>query len=106
MMISKEKALPAKHIPQRSCVACRMVRPKREMVRLVSIAGGSVEVDNTGKKPGRGAYLCCRKECWDTGIRSGRLEHALKRHIVQEERNRLMKYAEATLYADSREGAE
>src|SRR5439155_18913344 len=47
-----------KHIPERSCVACDTVRPKRHLVRLVRTADGRVEVDPTWRKSGRGAYLC------------------------------------------------
>jgi predicted RNA-binding protein YlxR (DUF448 family) len=104
-MSPKEKSVPGRHIPQRSCVACREVRPKRELVRLVCVTGGGVQVDDTGKKAGRGAYLCRRRECWDTGIRGGRLEHALKTSIVREEYNQLMKYAEEMWSAGSQEGA-
>ena len=43
---------PAKHIPQRTCVACGGVRPKRELVRLVRVSGGGVEVDPAGRKAG------------------------------------------------------
>ncbi len=67
-----------KHIPQRTCIACRTVRPKRELVRIVRTATNHVEADATGKKAGRGAYLCRQRECWETILDSrGRLEHAL-----------------------------
>ena len=49
-------------------MACRKVRAKRELVRLVRIADGSVEVDTSGKKTGRGAYLCQARECWEAGL--------------------------------------
>jgi len=68
----------AKHIPQRTCIACRSVRPKRELVRIVRTATNHVEADATGKKAGRGAYLCRQRECWEVTLNSrGRLEHAL-----------------------------
>ena len=47
-----------KRIPQRTCVGCRDVGDKRQLVRLVRTPGGTVEIDDTGKRPGRGAYLC------------------------------------------------
>ncbi|HCF99723.1 MAG TPA: DUF448 domain-containing protein, partial [Chloroflexi bacterium] len=50
--------MPPKHIPERSCVACRESKPKRELVRVVRISDQLIEVDLTGKKNGRGAYLC------------------------------------------------
>ena len=83
-----------KHIPQRTCIACRRVRPKRELIRLVRISDGNVEVDTSGKKAGRGAYLCRARECWETGLKSNRLEHTLRTSITQENRERLVRYGD------------
>ncbi len=79
-----------KHIPQRTCMACRKVRAKRELVRLVRIADGIVEVDTSGKKAGRGAYLCPAQECWEVGLKGGRLEHALRTTLPQDNREELI----------------
>ena len=79
-----------KHIPERTCVACRQVRAKRELMRLVRLADGSVEVDISGKKRGRGAYLCPREECWQSGVGGGRLEYALKTALTREGKERLI----------------
>ena len=69
----------SKHIPQRTCIACHTVRSKRELVRIVRTTENHVEADATGKKAGRGAYLCRARECWDQVLSSrGNLEHALK----------------------------
>src|SRR5512142_1932693 len=69
----------AKHIPQRTCIACRTIRGKRDLVRIVHTEANRVEADATGKKAGRGAYLCRQRECWDQVLSSrGHLEHALK----------------------------
>lgn len=84
--------LATRRIPQRTCVACRKVRDKRELVRLVRISDGSVEVDTSGKKPGRGAYLCQTRECWETGLKTGRLEHTLRTSISQDNRERLVSH--------------
>jgi predicted RNA-binding protein YlxR (DUF448 family) len=65
-----------KHIPQRTCVGCRQVLPKRSLVRLVRSSQG-VQVDATGKLAGRGAYLHDRHSCWEKGLK-GALAHALK----------------------------
>ncbi len=67
-----------KHIPQRTCIGCREVEAKRELMRIVRTPAGRVVVDPTGKQAGRGAYLHKERECWETvlGVR-GRLEHAL-----------------------------
>ena len=67
-----------KHIPQRTCIACRTVRGKRELVRVVRTTENRIEIDPTGKKSGRGAYLCRTRECWETALNTRRLEQALK----------------------------
>ncbi len=76
--------------PQRTCVSCREVAEKRGLVRLVRTPDGVVEVDTTGRKAGRGAYLCSKVECWDAGINGGRLEHSLKVTMTRERREQLM----------------
>ena len=68
-----------KHIPQRTCIACRAVRGKKELLRVVRTVENRVEADPTGKKAGRGAYLCRARECWEIVVSApGRLENALK----------------------------
>jgi predicted RNA-binding protein YlxR (DUF448 family) len=79
-----------KHVPQRTCIACREVKNKQELVRLVRVADGSVEIDINGKKAGRGAYLCLTEECWAKGFKEGRLGYALKANISPENRDRLI----------------
>ena len=61
------------------------------------IANGSVEVDTSGKKAGRGAYLCQAPECWEVGLKSGRLEYALQIKLTQENREQLIRYRENPL---------
>jgi predicted RNA-binding protein YlxR (DUF448 family) len=67
-----------KRFPQRTCVGCQTVGGKRELVRLVRTLEGTVEIDETGKRPGRGAYLCRQRACWEIALQKQRLEHALK----------------------------
>lgn len=86
-----------KHVPQRTCIGCRETRPKREMVRIVRAPGGGVEIDETGKKSGRGAYLCRRQECWEMALNKDRLEHALKTSLTDEERATLEEFAHGLL---------
>lgn len=81
-----------RHVPQRTCVACRQVRPPRELVRVVRLPSGAVQVDETGKKPGRGAYLCPDKSCWERALSKTLLEHALKSNIAPEERESLWRH--------------
>lgn len=68
----------SRHVPLRQCVACRQMRPKREMVRVVRTPSGEIRVDATGKVSGRGAYVCPSPECADQALRQGRLQHALE----------------------------
>lgn len=65
-----------KHIPQRTCVGCRQVLPKRSLIRIVRSPQG-ILVDQTGKLSGRGAYLHDRRSCWEVGLK-GALSHALR----------------------------
>lgn len=83
-----------KHIPQRMCVGCKEVLPKRTLIRVVRSPQGVI-VDPSGKLAGRGAYLHDRRSCWERGLR-GALSSALKTEITEEERKRLADYA-ATL---------
>jgi len=76
-------------LPQRSCVACRTTTAKRELVRIVRLASGAVEVDPTGKKAGRGAYLCRQRACWDQALKRSRLSKALRTTLTEESRTAL-----------------
>ena len=93
-------ALSSKPKPQRTCVTCRQVKTKHELVRLVRIADGSVEIDISGKKNGRGAYLCRLRKCWENALKNGRLEHRLSTSIDREHQQQLVKAAEA-LFSDA-----
>jgi hypothetical protein len=79
--------------PRRTCVACRSTGDKRGLVRLVRTADGDVEVDLTGKKAGRGAYLCPRPGCWETALKRGRVEAALRTKLTPDARLRLSEFA-------------
>ncbi len=81
----------AKHIPQRTCIACRKVKDKKELIRLVRVSDNSIEVDIRGKKAGRGAYLCRAQECWEIGFKGGRLEHTLRTKLTREDREQLIR---------------
>lgn len=82
-----------KHVPQRTCVVCRTVRPKRELVRIVRTPDGAVMVDETGKRSGRGAYLCRQRDCWETAVARRQLEQALKVTLTAEAETLLREYA-------------
>lgn len=81
---------PPKHIPQRTCVGCRTVLPKRTLIRMVRNQDG-VQVDPTGKLAGRGAYLHNRRTCWENGLR-GPLAHALRATFTAEESQYLQQF--------------
>ena len=67
------------------------------MVRLVRTTEGEVEIDNTGKKEGRGAYLCRDQACWEKALKSQQLEHAFKTKINQKNLERLGEAGEKLL---------
>lgn len=85
-----------KRIPQRTCVGCRKVEGKRQLIRLVRTPTGTVEIDETGKRSGRGAYLHARRSCWEIALQKRRLEHALKLRgtLTKENLDTLKAYAE------------
>lgn len=93
--------MPQRHIPQRTCVACRSERPKREMVRIVRAPDGVVSVDPTGKQSGRGAYLCLQPTCWQTALKRHALDRALKTELSAADREALAAFgaSEATAVA-------
>jgi uncharacterized protein len=74
-----------RHVPQRTCVACRQTGAKRTLVRLVRAINGSITIDPTGKRSGRGAYLCDQPECWQAALKRGVLPRALKIDFIQED---------------------
>ena len=77
--------MTAKKIPMRNCLGCMEGRPKKELVRVVRPADGeAVCVDATGKKNGRGAYLCPSRECLAKARKARRLERALECEISEE----------------------
>ncbi|HXO66547.1 MAG TPA: YlxR family protein [Candidatus Dormibacteraeota bacterium] len=65
------------NLPTRTCVGCRVARPKRELIRLVRTPDAAVVVDPSGKLNGRGAYLCPDDACWIKAERRRGLERAL-----------------------------
>lgn len=83
-----------RHVPQRTCVGCRQTGSKREFVRIVRTPAGGIEVDPTGKKAGRGAYLCPRAECWEEALKKDRLARALRARLSEAERAGLREHAQ------------
>ena len=91
--MSGKQNKPVKHIPQRTCVGCHTVLPKRTMTRLVRTSDG-VWVDPTGKRNGRGAYLHNQRSCWERALK-GSLAHALKVELGDEDRARLENFMQS-----------
>ncbi len=89
------KAPKRRRIPQRTCVGCRLVQGKREMIRVVRTPEGEVVVDPTGRRNGRGAYVHSSRECLDLALRRGGLERGLKVSLTPETRQSLLTMAES-----------
>ena len=70
-----------KKIPMRMCVACREMRPKKELIRIVRTPEGGVTLDRTGRANGRGAYLCDSVDCLSRAVKTRALERALETRI-------------------------
>ena len=73
-----------KKIPLRKCIGCNEMKNKKEMIRVLKTTDNEIVLDTTGKKNGRGAYLCFSKECLKNAMKSKGLERSLKMHITQE----------------------
>jgi hypothetical protein len=73
-----------KKIPQRMCLGCGEMKNKRELIRVVRTPEGEILIDSTGKKSGRGAYLCFDLECFKKVRKSKRLEKSLEQRIPEE----------------------
>ncbi|MDQ0286651.1 putative RNA-binding protein YlxR (DUF448 family) [Desulfofundulus luciae] len=85
MGIRKVIHLPrVKKVPLRMCVGCQEMKPKKELIRVVRTPQDTVEIDPTGKRSGRGAYICPRRECLQKAVKGKRLEKALQRSIAPE----------------------
>ncbi len=71
------------------------------MIRIVNTPNSNIEIDVTGRKAGRGTYLCPTLECWETGLKSNRLDHALRTGLSKDSREQLLKYAEENLQGET-----
>lgn len=70
-----------KNIPNRTCIGCNEIKPKKELIRIVKNKEGNIFVDKTGKANGRGAYLCDNIECLEKAIKTKRLERTFEMMI-------------------------
>ena len=83
-----------KKIPMRRCTGCGEMKSKKEMIRVIRTAEGEILLDATGKKNGRGAYLCFSAECLEKAVKSRGLERSLKTPGPQEVYENLKKELE------------
>ncbi len=80
-----------KKIPQRKCLGCMNSFPKKELIRILRLPDGTVTVDLTGKKSGRGAYICKSEACLKKAVKSKRIASNLEVEIGDEIINQLLK---------------
>ncbi|GAC1384793.1 MAG: hypothetical protein NVS4B8_10100 [Herpetosiphon sp.] len=80
-MAKQRPASRPKHVPQRTCIVCRKVDAKRGLIRLVRLPEARVVIDLSGKRAGRGAYLCQEQACWIQAFKRRAIERAL--HLEQ-----------------------
>lgn len=76
--------MSVKKIPLRQCIGCGEMKSKKEMIRVLKTAQEDILIDATGRKNGRGAYLCPSKECLKKAIKSKGLERSFKMAISKE----------------------
>ena len=76
--------MAVKKIPMRKCVGCAQMKEKRELIRVVRDPQGEISLDLTGKKSGKGAYICRNVECYKSAVKSKRFERAFSCAIPQE----------------------
>ena len=80
-----------KKVPMRKCVGCQEMKSKKEMMRVLKTSEDTFELVATGKKNGRGAYLCFSKECFEKAVKNKGLERSFKQAIPKEVYEKLEK---------------
>ena len=73
-----------KKIPTRKCIGCDTIKPKNELIRIVKTNVGDISIDKTGKKAGRGAYICDEIKCLELAIKKNKLEREFEQKIEEE----------------------
>ena len=81
-------------VPMRQCIGCREMKSKKEMIRVLKTTEDEIVLDTTGKKNGRGAYLCFSRECLEKAVKNHGLERSLKTSIPQDVYQNLKKELE------------
>ncbi len=83
-----------KKIPMRMCIGCREMKEKKSLLRIVKSPEGEISADPTGRKPGRGAYICKSAECLQKAIRQKQIERAFECRLTDETRQAIEKCLE------------
>ena len=73
-----------KKMPQRTCVGCMQKKDKNDLIRIVKNKQNEISIDKTGKKDGRGIYICNKQECLEKAIKSKRIEKSFETQISEE----------------------
>ena len=87
--------MKTRKIPMRMCVGCREMQEKRSLLRIVKSPEGAISFDRVGKAPGRGAYVCKSKECFERAVKQRQLERALETRIDEAVFSQLMEEIDA-----------
>ena len=88
--------MKTRKIPMRMCVGCREMKEKRSLMRVVRSPEGAISFDRVGKAPGRGAYVCKSKECFEKAVKQRQLERALETRIDEAVFTQLMEEIDAS----------
>ena len=73
-----------KKIPMRMCIGCREMKEKRNLIRIVRSPEGELSIDGTGKKPGRGAYICKTADCFQKAIKQHQVERTFSCQLTDD----------------------
>ena len=87
--------MKTRKIPMRMCVGCREMKEKRSLMRVVKSPEGAISFARVGKAPGRGAYVCKSKECFERAVKQRQLERALETRIEEAVFTQLMEEIDA-----------
>lgn len=81
--------MAVKKIPMRMCTACREMKPKRDLIRVVKTTDGEIKLDTTGRLNGRGAYICKSSECFEKARKTNALARAFEMRVSEDVYNQL-----------------
>lgn len=97
----RRKPIRQKHVPIRTCIVCRETSAKRSLTRIVRDPEGEIMIDPTGKRNGRGAYLCDKPGCWDRALSTSSLGKALNADINLGAQHHIREFAASLHASDS-----